>query len=195
MPKKIKESKIHFLFRYIKAPKVQKEIMVSAPNKLNDLQTKVIEEVNQKLSIIEELSEKNYDQQHLLALMKTIKKFSEKEKTFENMSILEEMMAMYKEKNIDWDCFQPLPSAEASIQDTPKISLFQQQLQLQATKLKPVNKIDIIENGVSAKQESNQTAFFLKPDDIARCRLKPVQHTVTSNKKEEPSEFAQAYDK
>jgi hypothetical protein len=190
MPKQIKKSKINSLFKYLKGRKSQKEISISAPNNLNDLQTKVLEEVNKKLSIIEELSEKNYDQQHLLALMKAIKKFSEKEKTFENIDILKGMIALYKEKNIDWDSFQPLPSASLvdPIQATPEISLFQQQLQFQATQLKPV-KIDSQENAPSTIKQNDQAFFLgLKVDDIARNKLKPVQKSVISNEVE-PSEL------
>lgn len=190
MPKQIKKSKINSLFKYLKGRKSQKEISISAPNNLNDLQTKVLEEVNKKLSIIEELSEKNYDQQHLLALMKAIKKFSEKEKTFENIDILKGMIALYKEKNIDWHSFKPLPSASlvAPIQAAPEISLFQQQLQFQATQLKPV-KIGSQENAPSTIKQNDQAFFLgLKVDDIARYKLKPVQKSVISNEVE-PSEL------
>lgn len=189
MPKQIK-SKINSLLKNLKGRKSQKEISISGPKHLNELQTKVLEEVNKKLSIIEELSEKNYDQQHLLALMKAIKKFSEKEKTCENIDILKGMIALYKEKNIDWDSFQPLPSASLvdPIQATPEISLFQQQLQFQATQLKPV-KIDSQENAPSTIKQNDQAFFWgLKIDDIARYKLKPVQKSVISNEVE-PSEL------
>ncbi|TLY47442.1 MAG: hypothetical protein E6K54_05965 [Gammaproteobacteria bacterium] len=190
MPKKIKKTKSLSLFGCFRSPIEKEEMLISKPNTLNDLETQTLKEVKQKIAMIEKL-EKTYEQQHLLALMKSIKNFSEKEKTFEKIGILQGMIAMYEEKKTDWNKFPSIPSAVlvAPIQNTPKISLFQQQLQIQATKLKPVNKIELQEDRQITKQENGQVVLVLKPDDLARNKLKPVQSSVMSNKKEGLSEL------
>ncbi len=181
------------LFSCISSQDVGEEVL--APLKLTDEQIQILKEVIEQISFLENLPEKTNKQQHLLLLMRTIKRFSEKEQKFHDESaVLNGMIEMYIEKKIDWSQYET-PTASSLNSDKPEQNRDSSLLkQLNAVKLRPV--AENLNGSTQAFINKNIFPDFLvNPKKLDGVKLKKVNFDNNALKQDPPSELEKAFAK
>ncbi len=164
----------------ISIPKLNKEILELIDKlKISNTNKQLLRDMYTKGSVLlENYLKLNEQEKILLGFISGITK-QITEKKFLEPEILTGLITKYAEmsEKIDWSKFQSISPAiliaPVQAQNSTGISLSSSQLS--AVKLKPVNKITIQEHAQTAKQENGKAAWVVKPDDLARNKLKPVQ--------------------
>jgi len=178
-------------------------MQISAPIKLefSDEEMKLVEEMGERISILESLAEKNNEEKLLLLLMQEIKKKYNKENSPEIIIYLKNTIGQCAEdiKKIDWGQYENTVEStsntkKSTVVEPRKIRVAGSFSQgIQDVKLKPVKKNEQTTHALVTKGKNALSGLVPNEKELSRERLKKPKdrkNSVTPHDEEQSSELA-----